>query len=106
MPSYRMHIPIGQIRISPADVLAQAAECVPDRHTVEKKDIELVRGTPRLVIRFFVPPTSRQDEDLAARETLREAIMKISVFAEVTPLNEVLLTRREKGRFLPLSRPE
>ncbi|MGQ4536397.1 hypothetical protein ACUH89_06095 [Dermabacteraceae bacterium P13264] len=102
MPSYRMHIPIGQVHVPPASVLVQAAACVPAGYTVEKKDIELVRGTPRLVLRFFVPPTSRQNEDFAAREALSTTIAKISAFAEVRPLNEVLLTRREKGRFRPL----
>lgn len=100
-----MHLPIGALRpgIAPPDVLDEAASALGSLHTIEKKDIEVKSGVPRIVLRFDVPAASRMDEDRRARQAVGVVIDHLtdSVCA-VEPARAVLLTRRAGGRFLPV----
>lgn len=104
-----MHLPIGAMRpgITPTEVMEQAELALGTMHVVEKRDVEapLVGGRRigRVVLRFAVDPSTRQDEDAAARQALRVVIDHLEgTTATITPPFAVLLTRGTGGRFLPI----
>lgn len=109
MPSYRMHLPIGELLpgCSPHDVIEQAALALGTLHVVEKKDVEapLIAGrrVGRAVLRFAVDATTPADEDAAARHALAVVIdhLEGSVGC-ISPAAAVLLTRGTSGRFRPI----
>lgn len=109
MPSYRLHVPIGQLHpgSSPADVLEQAALVLSALHAVEKKEVEapLVGGrrVGRIALRFAVEAGARGEEDAAARNALRIVIDHLEgTTAAVGPASAVVLTRGAGGRFRPI----
>ncbi|WP_423921785.1 hypothetical protein ACPEEZ_01455 [Frigoribacterium sp. 2-23] len=54
MPSYRVTLSIGTLRpgVRPDQVLPAAAESAAQFTTVEARDLDVVRGEPRLVVRY------------------------------------------------------
>lgn len=114
MPSYRLHLPIGALRegASPHAVLEQAALALGSLHAVERKDVEapLVAGRRigRIVLRFGLEPSSRSEEDDAARRALAAVVEHLEeTVCEVAPTGAVVLSRGAGGRFRPIppSRP-
>lgn len=57
MPSYRVTLTVGTLRpgVVPDSVLPAAASSAAEFTTVEARDIMLVRGEPRLVVRYECP---------------------------------------------------
>ncbi|MGY5763596.1 hypothetical protein ACXET9_00160 [Brachybacterium sp. DNPG3] len=109
MPSYRMHLPIGDLQpgATPADVMEQAALALGSLHLVERKDVEapLVGGrrVGRIVLRFLVDPLAGGREDDAARQALHMVIDHLERgTAFVSPASAILLTRGAGGRFRPI----
>ncbi|MCT1776210.1 hypothetical protein [Brachybacterium sp. p3-SID957] len=109
MPSYRMHLPIGDMRpgITPAEVMEQAELALGTLHVVEKRDVEapLVGGKRigRVVLRFTVDSSTWADEDATARQALRVVIDHLEgTTATIAPPFAVLLTRGMGGRFRPI----
>ncbi|MFC7376825.1 MULTISPECIES: hypothetical protein [unclassified Brachybacterium] len=109
MPSYRMHLPIGELLpgASPGDVTEQAKLALGTLHAVEKTDVEapLVGGrrVGRVVLRFAVDASSRPEEDAAARHALTVVIdhLERSV-GRIAPQSAIVLTRGGAGRFRPI----
>ena len=60
MPSFRVTLTIGTVRVDPGSIVPRAAEAASALATVEASDITISRGQPRVVIRF-----SEDDEDVA-----------------------------------------
>ncbi|WP_414172426.1 hypothetical protein [Clavibacter tessellarius] len=54
MPSYRIAMTVGALRAGadPSDVLPAAARVAAEHATLEANDIQVVRGEPRLTVRF------------------------------------------------------
>jgi hypothetical protein len=109
MPSYRLHLPIGDLREGafPADVLEQGALALGSLHTIERKDVEapLVGGRRigRIVLRFGVEASSRTEEDATARRALASVVEHLEeTVCTVAPASAVVLTRGEGGRFRPI----
>lgn len=109
MPSYRMHLPIGDMRpgITPTDVMEQAELALGTLHVVEKRDVEapLIGGRRigQVVLRFAVEASARADEDAAARQALRVVVDHLEgTTAVIAPPFAVQLTRGAGGRFRPI----
>lgn len=109
MPSYRMHLPIGDLHpgSTPADVMEQAELALGSLHVVEKRDVEapLVEGrrVGRVVLRFSVEPATARMEDEAARHALHMVIDHLERgTADISPARAVQLTRGG-GRSRPIS---
>lgn len=105
-----MHLPIGDMHpgATPVTVMDQAELALGTMHVVEKKDVEapLIGGRRigRVVLRFAVEPSSRIDEDAAARQALRIVIDHLEgTTAQVAPSFAVQLTRGSGGRFHAIS---
>ncbi|MGO1389129.1 hypothetical protein CIK81_07495 [Brachybacterium sp. JB7] len=109
MPSYRMHLPIGDLHpgATPADVMEQAALALGSLHMIEKRDVEapLVDGrrVGRVVLRYVVDPLEGRREDDTARHAVHMVIDHLErTTATISPPRAVLLTRGG-GRFRPIS---
>ena len=61
MPSYRVRMVVGDLRdgVDPATVLPGAADAALGLGTVEASSVEVVRGAPRLTVRFEAPDGPR-----------------------------------------------
>jgi hypothetical protein len=93
VPSFRVTLTVGALRagVEPEAVLPAAAEAVAELTTLEASGVAVVRGEPRLVVRF----TAEDDEiaqqigDHAARTT-----------AQLAEVLEARITRRVRDRWL------
>jgi len=62
MPSYRVALSVGTLRPGsrPDELLPRASEAASELTTVEARDVMVLRGEPRLVVRYTAP-----DDDVA-----------------------------------------
>ncbi len=88
-----MILAVGALRpgASPEAVLPAAADAVAELTTLEAKNVSLVRGEPRVVVRFTA------DEDDIAWQIARHAAGVTSRLVEVL---DVRVTRRSRERWL------
>ncbi|MFD2338900.1 hypothetical protein FGG90_04160 [Clavibacter tessellarius] len=90
MPSYRITMTVGALRAGadPSAVLPAAARVAAERATLEANDIQVVRGEPRLTVRF-----TADDDDMAERVagTVRART------AELVDVPRASITRRDGG---------
>lgn len=94
MPSYRVRMIVGDLRpgVDPAEVLPAAADAARGLAAVEGTTLEVVRGEPRLTVRFEAP----DDETAGA--------VRHAVVSRTDALVEVMvgrLTRRWGARWYP-----
>lgn len=75
---------------SPDRVIPTVADAAAELVTVEASDVQLVRGTPRIVVRFTC-----DDDELAEQVAAHAA----SVASTVVDVNGWFLTRRDGGRW-------
>ncbi len=95
MPSYRVRMIVGDLRpgVDPADVLPAAADAAWEMVAVEGTSLEVVRGEPRLTVRF----EAADDETAGA--------VRHAVVSRTDALVEVMaarVTRRWGARWYPL----
>lgn len=96
MASFRVSLRVGELRaaIPPELVLPRIAAACGEIAVVEASDVQLVAGSPRLVVRF----EAVDDADAAriAAHTVRAAL-------EIIIVEKSLITRRVRGKWLPLA---
>jgi len=95
VPSYRVRMVVGDLRdgVDPATVLPAAADAARGLSAVEASDVEVVRGTPRLTVRFEAP------DDATAAAVRRAVVGRTDELVEV----EVSRVYRRYGpRWYPL----
>lgn len=102
MPSYRCAIEILELRPghAPEEVMDAAVMGVGSVHLVEANQLDLVRGVPVIRVRFLVDATNREREDAAARDA---AVVLADAVGRVARHGALRITRREGGRWLPIS---
>ena len=90
MPSYRITMTVGALRpgAEPADVLPAAAREAARLATLEANDIQVVRGEPRLTVRFTA-------DDDAAAERIAGAVRARA--AGLVEIPRASITRRDGG---------
>ncbi|MBF4629718.1 hypothetical protein ITJ42_00630 [Clavibacter michiganensis subsp. phaseoli] len=90
MPSYRITMTVGALRpgADPAAVLPSAAAEAARVATLEANDLQVVRGEPRLTVRFTA-------EDDAAAERVAAAVRART--AELVEVVRGSITRRDGG---------
>ncbi|MBP2458318.1 hypothetical protein ABID70_000877 [Clavibacter michiganensis] len=90
MPSYRITMTVGALRpgADPAAVLPAAAAEAARVATLEANDLQVVRGEPRLTVRFTA-------EDDAAAERVAAAVRART--AELVHVVRGSITRRDGG---------
>ncbi|UKF30581.1 hypothetical protein [Clavibacter phaseoli] len=90
MPSYRITMTVGALRpgADPAAVLPAAAAEAARVATLEANDLQVVRGEPRLTVRFTA-------EDDAAAERVAAAVRART--AELVEVVRGSITRRDGG---------
>ena len=95
MPSYRVRMVVGDLRdgVDPATVLPAAADAARGLSAVEASYVEVVRGTPRLTIRFEVP------DDATAAAVRRAVVGRTDELVEVEVSR---VYRRYGARWYPL----
>jgi hypothetical protein len=99
VPSYRLELEIGDLRPgkTPDQVMDAAQSSL--GHHVDATDIALVRGTPRILLRFTVPASSAAEEDAAARLAAHHAHVAVEGIASTGRSH---LLRRRRGSWLAL----
>lgn len=92
MPSYRVTLSPGAMRagVAPDRVIPTVADAAAELATVEASDVQLVRGTPRIVVRYTC------DDDELAEQVAAHAASVASTFVEV---NGWFVTRQDGGRW-------
>lgn len=95
MPSYRVRLVPGVLHrgVDPADVLPTAVEAARDLTTVEAGTVEVVRGQPRVTVRYEAP------DDLAAAGVGRAVVGRVG---ELVVVETSRVTRRSGHRWYPL----
>lgn len=95
MPSYRVRMVVSDLRagVDPADVLPAAADAARERTAVEGTSLEVVRGQPRLTVRFEAP------DDLTAAHVGRAVVARTD---ELVVVEVSRTTRRYGARWYPL----
>ena len=90
MPSYRITMTVGALRpgADPAAVLPSAAAEAARVATLEANDLQVVRGEPRLTVRYTA-------EDDAAAELVAAAVRART--AELVEVVRGSITRRDGG---------
>ncbi|PPF57343.1 hypothetical protein C5B94_01395 [Clavibacter michiganensis] len=90
MPSYRITMTVGALRpgADPAAVLPAAAAEAARIATLEANDIQVVRGEPRLTVRFTA------DDDSTAERIAAAVRARTSELADVPRAS---ITRRDGG---------
>jgi hypothetical protein len=96
MPSYRVTLAVGALAptMRPEQVLPRAAALADERTVVEAQDVQLVRGEPRVVVRY-------EAEDDGVAMTVAD-----HVTAGMRPEIEIRsdrVTRRDGGRWVPVA---
>ncbi|WP_166997011.1 hypothetical protein [Paramicrobacterium fandaimingii] len=92
MPSYRVTLSPGAMRagVDPERVIPTMADAAAELVTVEASDVQVVRGTPRIVVRFTC------DDDELAEQVAAHAASVASTVVEVVGW---FLARRDGGRW-------
>jgi hypothetical protein len=95
MPSYRITLGVGALRAGtdPQSVLPAAAAAAREVTTVEAWDLAVVRGEPRITVRFTA------DDDEGALHVGRHTNAVVETLADVRTQQ---LTRRWGARWYPL----
>jgi hypothetical protein len=101
MPSFRARLQIGDLLPghAPAEVMSRAEAALSATHNVEAKDLEVVARVPRIVLRFTVPESTWDAENLAAAAAagrMRDGVLDVATTGRL----EVL--RRDRGRWVPV----
>lgn len=101
MPSYRCTVEILELRPghAPEEVMDAAVSGVAGGHLVEANQLDLARGVPVIRVRFLVDPTNASQEDADSRDAARDMSGALGPVARHGPLR---ITRRERGRWLPV----
>lgn len=100
MPSFRLELEIGELRPGCApNAVMDAARAALSAHHIDSSDIAVSHGTPRILVRFTVPDSSEDDEDLAARLA---AVRARDAVVGVAGTGQLWVMRRRGGRWLPL----
>lgn len=99
MPSFRATLQILGLRPghAPEEVLERAVEAVGSSHVVEAKDLDLVRGVPVIMVRFYVDDTG-EDEEVARAHAAADAMA--AHVADVAKTGRLTVLRRLKGRWV------
>jgi hypothetical protein len=84
VPSYRITMTVGRLRpgVDPAEVLPAAAAEAARVATLEANDLEVVRGEPRLTVRFTAeddPAAERIAADVRTRTTQLVDVPRASI---------------------------
>lgn len=95
VPSYRVRLAVGVLRpgADPADVLPAAVAAAREHTAVEAGDIDVVRGVPRVTVRFEAP------DDLAAADVARIVVDRTEQLVDVDVSR---VTRRYGARWYGL----
>lgn len=95
MPSYRVRLAVGLLRpgANPADVLPTAIAAARELTAVEDGQIDIVRGVPRVTVRFEAP------DDLAAAGIARAVVERAEDLVDVDVSR---VTRRYGARWYGL----
>lgn len=95
MPSYRVRMVVGDMRpgVDPADVLPAAADAAAELTAVEAQYLEVVRGEPRLTVRF------EASDDEVAGQVRRAVVERADAMVEVLASR---VSRRWGARWYPL----
>lgn len=86
MPSFRVVVPVGTVRVghTPPQVMdAAVAAARASGHTVEAFDIEIVAGSPRVWVRFTVADAAASEEALEASEVGAQIAAAMDAIAHV-----------------------
>jgi hypothetical protein len=96
--SYRVTLIVGRLRpgATPEQVLPAAADAAAELARVEARDLEVVAGEARIVVRFLA------DDDAHARSVAGRVVGEVSGLATV-PAS--VITRREGSRWVPVLTP-
>lgn len=99
MPSFRALLQILELRPghAPETVMDTAVAVMEEHHLVEAKDLDIVRGVPQILVRFYVPDTGPEEEvgrAYAAAEAMREGV------GQVARTGALRVVRRQKGRWV------
>ncbi|MCV2392710.1 hypothetical protein OEB99_00160 [Actinotalea sp. M2MS4P-6] len=97
MPSYRVVMALGLMHAGadPADVLPAASAAAREHTAVEAADIGIVRGAPRVTVRF------EAGDDASAAGVARAVVDRTEELVEVEVAR---VTRRWGSRWSPLGR--
>jgi hypothetical protein len=84
VPSYRITMTVGRLRpgVDPAEVLPKAAAEAARVATLEANDLQVVRGEPRLTVRFTAeddPAAERIAADVRTRTTQLVDVARASI---------------------------
>lgn len=95
MASYRVTLTVGRLApgVAPDAVLPRAAEAAAAEVTVEARDVTVVRGEARLVVRFTAD---------ADRQAARVADLVATATTALAEVQRVVLTRRDGGTWTRL----
>ncbi|XVX21875.1 hypothetical protein ACQP1U_08485 [Actinomycetota bacterium] len=101
MPSYRAGVAVRDVLPGhrPEEVLPAAVSGVSATHLVEDSGLDIVRGVPRIEVRFLVEVETDAGEDEEAREVARRLAAAVG---EVASWGDLRLRRRQGGRWLRL----
>ncbi|QPZ37916.1 hypothetical protein [Paramicrobacterium chengjingii] len=96
MPSYRITLSPGTLRagVTPGSVIPTMTDAAAELVTVEASDVQVVRGTPRIVVRYTC-----DDDELAEQVAAHAA----SVASTVVEVRGWFVTRRDGGRWKPVA---
>nr|WP_297425267.1 hypothetical protein [uncultured Actinotalea sp.] len=95
MPSYRVRMVVGMLHrgVDPATVLPAAADAARALTPVEGTALEVVRGQPRLTVRYEAP------DDLTAAGVGRAVVARVD---ELVDVETSRVTRRFGARWYPM----
>lgn len=95
MPSYRVRMAVGLLRpgAEPATVLPTAVDAARELTAVEHGQVDVVRGVPRLTVRFEAP------DDLQAAAVGQAVVDRVEALVEVDVSR---VTRRYGARWYGL----
>ncbi|WP_146898488.1 hypothetical protein [Cellulomonas aerilata] len=95
MPSYRVRVVPGVLHrgVDPAAVLPAAIEAAGERTTVEAGTVEVVRGEPRITVRYEAL------DDQTASDVGRAVVARVG---ELVVVETSRVTRRSGARWYPM----
>ena len=95
MPSYRVSLVPGMLHlgVDPATVLPAAADAAREHTTVEAGTVEVVRGRPRVTVRYEAP------DDQTASDVGQAVVARVG---ELVVVETSRVTRRSGNRWYPM----